>query len=98
PVGKLELALPEHLIDQPKAWGIICHPHPLYGGTMYNKVVTTLAKTFQQLGVNAIRFQFRGVGKSEGHYDDGRGELADLLAVVDWLQERKGKEQAIWLG
>lgn len=97
PAGKIELALPDKLIEKPKAWGIVCHPHPLHGGTMHNKVVTTLAKTFQQLGVNTLRFQFRGVGKSEGRFDDGRGELEDLLAVVEWLQIRKG-EHSLWLG
>jgi alpha/beta superfamily hydrolase len=97
PAGKLELSLPESLIEKPQAWGIVCHPHPLHGGTMHNKVVTTLAKTFQQLGVNTLRFQFRGVGKSEGQFDDGRGEVEDLLAVINWLQTRRG-EQPLWLG
>jgi uncharacterized protein len=96
PAGKVELALPSPLIEKPIAWGIVCHPHPLYGGNMQNKVVTTLAKTFQQVGINTLRFNFRGVGKSEGHYDDGNGELQDLFAVIDWLQERKGP-QSLWL-
>ena len=56
------------------AFGVICHPHPLFGGTMDNKVVWTLARAFQQLGAPTIRFNFRGVGTSEGSHDGGRGE------------------------
>ncbi|MGP1682336.1 MAG: alpha/beta hydrolase, partial [Giesbergeria sp.] len=58
------------------------HPHPLFGGTMHNKVVQTLARAFVQCGYTAVRFNFRGVGESAGTHDEGRGELADLLEVV----------------
>lgn len=61
---------------------VIAHPHPLFGGSMDNKVVQTLARAFVQCGWHAVRFNFRGVGASQGSYDDGRGELQDLLAVV----------------
>ena len=61
---------------------VIAHPHPLFGGTMDNKVVQTLARAFVQCGWQAVRFNFRGVGATEGVYDEGRGELQDLLAVV----------------
>ena len=61
---------------------VIAHPHPLFGGTMDNKVVQTLARAFVQCGWQAVRFNFRGVGASAGVYDEGRGELQDLLAVV----------------
>lgn len=81
PAGLLELA-----VDRPEgpAQGVavIAHPHPLHGGTMTNKVVQTLARAFVQSGWTAVRFNFRGVGRSEGVYDEGRGELDDLLAVV----------------
>lgn len=81
PAGGLELA-----IDRPdgaaKGVAVIAHPHPLFGGTMTNKVVQTLARAFVQTGWTAVRFNFRGVGGSAGTYDEGRGELADLLAVV----------------
>ena len=60
---------------------VIAHPHPLFGGTMQNKVVQTLAKAFVQNGWRAIRFNFRGVGASEGTYDEGRGEVDDLMSV-----------------
>ena len=82
PVGSLE-----GLCDVPsgmpiKGTAVICHPHPLFGGTMQNKVVQTLAKAFVQNGWRAVRFNFRGVGGSEGVYDEGRGELEDLLHVI----------------
>ena len=82
PAGSLE-----GLCDVPagmpiKGTAVICHPHPLFGGTMQNKVVQTLAKAFVQNGWRAVRFNFRGVGGSEGVYDEGRGELEDLLHVI----------------
>jgi len=61
---------------------VIAHPHPVYGGSMDNKVVQTLARAFVQCGWRAVRFNFRGVGASEGSYDEGRGELQDLLATI----------------
>ncbi len=67
---------------QPSGVVVIAHPHPLFGGTMNNKVVHTLARAFVQRGWRAIRFNFRGVGASAGTYDAGQGELADLLAVI----------------
>jgi len=73
------LDLPAHA---PCGTAVIAHPHPLFGGTMTNKVVQTLARAFVQTGWRAVRFNFRGVGASEGVYDEGRGETADLLEVV----------------
>jgi alpha/beta superfamily hydrolase len=67
----------------PRGVVIIAHPHPLFGGTMDNKVVQTLARAFVQCGWTAVRFNFRGVGGTAGVHDDGRGELQDLLAVVE---------------
>jgi alpha/beta superfamily hydrolase len=82
--GRIELAL-----DWPAAppAGIACiaHPHPLYGGTMDNKVVTTLVRAWVALGWLAVRLNFRGVGASEGAHDEGRGETADFLQLVDAL-------------
>ena len=80
----------EGLIDEPadtpaSAWrgtAVIAHPHPLFGGTMDNKVVQTVARAFVQTGWRAVRFNFRGVGGSAGVHDNGTGELQDLLAVV----------------
>ena len=80
----------EALLDAPdlsaggvaRGVAVIAHPHPLFGGTMDNKVVQTLARAFVQCGWQAVRFNFRGVGASQGSYDEGRGELQDLLAVI----------------
>ena len=96
PVGQLEIVTEEPLAHERKALGIVCHPHSLHGGSMQNKVVTTLAKAFQYLGLHTVRFNFRGVGKSEGAFDEGRGELLDLLAVIEWMKEAYG-DCDIWL-
>ena len=84
PAGALELAVDEPQLDGVPARGVavIAHPHPLFGGTMDNKVVQTMARAFVQCGWRAVRFNFRGVGGSGGVYDQGQGELQDLLAVV----------------
>jgi alpha/beta superfamily hydrolase len=83
PAGTLEVALnvpfPEGAV---RGIALIAHPHPLQGGTLDNKVVQTLAKTFAALGYAAARFNFRGVGKSEGQFDDGIGETDDALAAL----------------
>ncbi|WP_308389888.1 alpha/beta fold hydrolase [Acidithiobacillus sp. AMEEHan] len=68
---------------------VILHPHPLYGGTLNNKVVHYLSRTCNLLGIPSLRFNFRGVGKSAGRYDAGRGEVEDCLAVLDWVTERR---------
>jgi len=87
PAGALEVALniPAHA---PRGIALVAHPHPLQGGTLDNKVAQTLAKTFLALGYAAIRFNFRGVGKSEGSFDDGAGETADALAALAHAQAR----------
>lgn len=64
---------------------VVCHPHPQHGGTMANKVVTTLARAYRDLGVSVVRFNFRGVGRSEGAFDRAVGEIDDLLAVQSWV-------------
>lgn len=90
PAGILEamLELPANVLaDTPVA--VICHPHPPDGGTMNNKVVSTLAKAFVDAGYISIRFNFRGVGLSQGQYDHGIGETADCLAVLEWVQQQR---------
>jgi alpha/beta superfamily hydrolase len=103
PAGEIE-ALVESPADDgtaagtaPARFGVVCHPHPLYGGTLDNKVVYTLARAFVELGVPSIRFNFRGVGGSTGVYDDGRGETDDALAVIAYGRAR-WPEAALWLG
>jgi alpha/beta superfamily hydrolase len=83
PAGVIEALLDEPA-DGPAHRGtvVIAHPHPLFGGTMENKVVQTLARAFVQSGWKAVRFNFRGVGASQGVHDEGRGELDDMLAVI----------------
>jgi hypothetical protein len=82
-----QAGLIEALLDEPaegpvQGTAVIAHPHPLFGGTMQNKVVQTLARAFVQSGWQAVRFNFRGVGASAGRYDEGQGEAADMLQVI----------------
>lgn len=67
---------------------VVCHPHPLYGGSMSNKVVHIVADTFGAAGLPTLRFNFRGVGHSAGRFDEGRGEVEDLKAVIEWMRVR----------
>jgi uncharacterized protein len=86
PAGALEA-----LVDAaplPRAVAVVCHPHPLHGGTMQNKVTYTLARAFQRLGAAAVRFNYRGVGESAGSFADGDGEADDACAVRDWALAR----------
>ena len=85
PAGALQCAVDapaDASRGSPRGVAVICHPHPQHGGTMDNKVVQTLARALVQLGYRTLRFNFRGVGASEGHWDEGRGEVDDALAVV----------------
>ena len=83
PIGAIEILRDEPVQSLPRrGTAFIAHPHPLYGGTMENKVVQTLARAFVQIGWSAVRFNFRGVGATQGQHDEGRGELDDMLAVV----------------
>ena len=68
--------------------GVVCHPHPLHDGTMQNKVVHTAARAMQEAGAPTVRFNFRGVGASAGHYANGVGEVDDALAVIGWAREQ----------
>ncbi len=81
---------------EPRALAVIAHPHPLFGGTMDNKVVTTLARIFAGEGAATFRFNFRGVGSSEGRHDEGRGETDDLLGVAAYASRAVG-ELPLWL-
>jgi alpha/beta superfamily hydrolase len=97
PAGPLEARVEDPLAGgRPAVIGVVCHPHPLYGGTMQNKVVHTLARAMQELGAPTVRFNFRGVGASAGTYDAGRGELDDAIAVVAWARAQWSCE-SLWL-
>ena len=82
--------------DARKGTAIICHPHPLQGGTMHNKVVTMLERSLRELGLHTVIFNFRGVGESAGAFDDGRGETDDVLAIAHWVQQVR-PDDAMWL-
>jgi len=98
PAGIVECAVdvPEADEERP-ATIIICHPHPQHGGTMHNKVVTIIERSMRELGLRTVRFNFRGVGQSEGDFDDGYGETDDLFAVAEWVR-RTRPDDALWLG
>ncbi len=85
PDGRLEALLNMGRPDAPYA-AMVCHPHPLFGGTMHNKVVYHAMKAFQAYGLPVLRFNFRGAGLSEGTHDNGRGEVGDVRAALDWLE------------
>ena len=89
PAGQLELAtlVPKQINSEVIV--VICHPDPVQQGTMNNKVVTTIARSLRDLGVRSVRFNYRGVGNSQGTHDDGNGESQDCLAVLAWLQQQQ---------
>ena len=76
---------------------LLLHPHPQGGGTMNNKVVYNLFNSFTQLGFSALRFNFRGVGRSQGRFDNGIGELADAAAALDWVQSHNADAAGCWI-
>ena len=85
--GRLEALL--WTVEEPRAAAVVCHPHPLQGGTMHNHVTYRIADAFRKAGVSTLRFNFRGVGRSSGAYDDGRGEVDDARAALDYLQRQQ---------
>ena len=97
PAGNLEMVINDP--GEPRRGiALIAHPHPLFGGTLDNKVVQTLAKSFAELGDVAIRMNFRGVGKSEGVHDEGRGETEDFLGLAEWAKAEYGELPLILAG
>jgi uncharacterized protein len=91
PAGRIETILwsvdPEAGARQPPLAAVVCHPHPLFGGTMHNKVVYQAAKTIHRFGLPVVRFNFRGVGLSEGRHDNGQGEMDDVVTVLNFLAD-----------
>ncbi len=96
PAGNLEVACAKPALEEIPGLAIICHPHPLFGGAMGNKVVTTLERFFRDRGLATLRFNFRGVGASEGVFDDGIGESDDLHAVAK-LARQYFPNAPLWL-
>jgi alpha/beta superfamily hydrolase len=85
PAGRLEAILWSPRKGKPSHAAVVCHPHPLFGGTMHNKVVYHAAKSLDALGLPVVRFNFRGTGRSEGEHDRGEGERGDVRAALDFL-------------
>ena len=96
PAGQLE-GLLDKPAAEPRALAVVCHPHPLQQGAMTNKVTYILARAFNDLGALSLRFNFRGVGKSAGSFDNGIGETTDALAALDWLAAQH-RGLPLWLG
>ena len=97
PAGLLELgAAAADPAEACAATVVICHPHPQHGGSLRNKVVTMLERALRESGLDTVRFNFRGVGRSEGAYDEGDGESGDLVAVTQWVR-RVHPRDALWL-
>jgi alpha/beta superfamily hydrolase len=88
PAGRLESLLEEPESGELRVAAVVCHPHPLYGGTMHNKVVTRMARGLRKAGAVTLRFNFRGVNHSEGQHGHGAGEIEDARAALAWLRER----------
>lgn len=87
PAGNLEVACALPVVVEIRGFAVICHPHPLFGGAMGNKVVTTLERFFRETGFATVRFNFRGVGASQGVFDNGIGESGDLQAVTQFARQ-----------
>jgi alpha/beta superfamily hydrolase len=97
PAGSIELACAVPAADAARAGtAVIAHPHPLQGGTMHNKVVTILERALLELGLATVRFNFRGVGQTEGVHDNGVGETDDLVAIGEWVRAQRPGD-ALWL-
>jgi alpha/beta superfamily hydrolase len=96
PAGRLEGLYERPGSGEPKGAAVVCHPHPVHGGTLQNKVTHTLARAFLACGMAALRFNFRGVGKSEGVFDEGVGELEDAVAATRWIGSRH-PESPFWI-
>ncbi len=97
PAGAIECAV-DSPAGVPLGVAVVCHPHPLHGGTLDNKVVQTLARAYLQLGWQTVRFNFRGIGASEGTWDDGVGEVDDALAVIAVHRSAQGADAFMLAG
>lgn len=97
PEGRIEGRY-HHVRSGPAPMALVLHPHPLHGGNMNNKVVYTLYQSFVRRGFSTLRINFRGVGRSQGSFDRGEGELADAAAALDWLQAANPEAESCWIG
>jgi len=97
PDGRLEGRY-HHVEDETAPIALVLHPHPLYGGNMNNRICYNLFQMFKARGFSVLRFNFRGVGRSQGEFDQGIGELSDAASALDWMQQIKPDAQACWIG
>ncbi len=95
PAGALQIQI-DLPASTPRALGVLCHPHTLHGGTLTNKVIHQVARAFTDAGAVAVRFNFRGAGRSAGAFDHGQGEVDDLAAVIGWAR-RHWPDRPLWL-
>ena len=95
PAGNLEALVND---SNTGSWIVLCHPHPLYGGSMFDAVLDTVETAVSPLNISTLRFNFRGVGSSEGVHDHGDGEVNDLLSVVEWLHQAKSPSEVAIAG
>ena len=96
-VGRLEAFYSEAEVETGRT-AILCHPHPLFGGSMNDMVLCSIERALLSCGINSLRFNFRSVGKSEGHHADGVGEVDDVVAVANWIREKSPDETIILVG
>ncbi|QIW09440.1 alpha/beta hydrolase [Francisella sp. LA112445] len=97
-VGQIEVAHDKVKDSDPQVAAVICHPHPLYQGSMHNKVVTTISRAMKTHSIQSYRFNYRGVGDSQGEYGDGDGELDDLLSVCKWIADNTDVKKILLCG
>ena len=96
PDGRLEGRY-NHSKETGAPLALILHPHPLHGGTMNNRITYAMYRTFERLGFSVMRFNFRGVGRSQGRYDGGIGEIADAASALDWMQMVNPNSGGLWI-
>ena len=96
PDGRLEGRY-SHSKEQGAPLALILHPHPLHGGTMNNRITYSMYRTFEKLGFSTMRFNFRGVGRSQGRYDGGIGEISDAAGALDWMQMVNPNSGGLWI-
>ncbi len=96
PDGRLEGRY-HHSKESGAPLALILHPHPLHGGTMNNRIAYAMYQSFQRLGFSVMRFNFRGVGRSQGRYDGGIGEIGDAAAALDWMQAVNPSSTSLWI-
>lgn len=96
--GQIEVAHDKVKDSNQEVAAVICHPHPLYQGSMHNKIVTTISRAMKTHGIQSYRFNYRGVGDSQGEYGEGDGELEDLLSVCKWISDNTSVKKILLCG